>query len=115
MTVMMKKPDQEDPPGLKYYSTATDFITVDGRRKGNSTRQIDKAIQDLFNHGAVYVSDHYIGEKGSDTEGHHKMSERLLKRIVRRIEFEHPGTDILVDQLNLTIQITHPINGKKLT
>jgi hypothetical protein len=113
MTVMMKKPDVTDPLDLKYYSTGIDFIAVSGRRKGNSTRQIDKAIQDLFNHEAIYVSDHWAGEKEFDEKVHRLTSENLFKRIIRRIEFEHHGTDVIVDFLNLTIQITHPINGRK--
>lgn len=74
------------------------------RRDGNSTRQIDFAIQKLFEGYIVVVEDHYFNK---DWRPDRKASEYLFKRIIDRIKFEHSYIDpkkVLVNKSNLTIE-----------
>lgn len=50
------------------------------RRNGNTTRQVDYAIDRLFKGDRVIVIDHY---------GSRKASERLLGLIINRLNIEH--------------------------
>jgi len=60
------------------------------RKYGNSTRQIDKAIQDLFNGYTVVVEDHH------DTGKNRQSNILLYERILDRLELEH-NLYILID------------------
>lgn len=53
------------------------------RKAGNSTRQIDAAINHLFNGLKVEVKDHW--KDGTDK----KCNIRLFERIIDRLESEH--------------------------
>lgn len=75
------------------------------RRSGNSTRQIDMAINLLFKGSKLEVKDHW--EYGS----HRKANEDLFRRILKRLQFEH-NLDLLIkenkikiDKYKLTIEL----------
>jgi len=79
------------------------------RRSGNSTRQINSAIDNLFKGFIVEVKDHW--ENGN----HRKANEMLFRRILDRLHFEHQ-LDLLIKQnlikinkkeLTLEVKITH--------
>ncbi len=54
-----------------------------GRRRGNSTRQVDYAIQKLFEGYEVIVYDHHeSGDNGN-------VNRELKRRIIKRLEAEH--------------------------
>lgn len=58
------------------------------RRCGNSTRQIDEWVQELFNNGKVTIEDHSLKNQGDLNS---------LYNLKRRLHFEH---DLVVgDQL----------------
>lgn len=63
--------------------------TLDGvdiqvyRRVGNSTRQVDKAIDLLFSGFRVEIRDHF--KHGTDT----RANELLFHRVVKRLQSEH--------------------------
>lgn len=65
---------------------------ISGRRKGNSTRQIDRAIQIIFSGRTCVVLDHF--EDGSS----HRANLYLFNQILSRLAFEH---EIGVDKLNI--------------
>lgn len=68
------------------------------RRNGNSTRQIDFAIQCLFGGYEVTVADRYNGSKHADG--------LLFDRIVARLQNEHNLGDYLkVNRNNLTLYL----------
>lgn len=56
-----------------------------GRRCGNTTRQVDAAIQALFKGAVIYCQDHSYEETGSSI-----ANELFMDRIIKRIELEHP-------------------------
>ncbi len=58
-------------------------INQPGRRCGNSTRLVDKAIQILFSGKICIVKDHH--EHGYNV----CSNEDLLRRILQRLEIEH--------------------------
>lgn len=62
------------------------------RKAGNSTRQIDAAIQVLFEGKAVLCVDDY--HAGNDL----KSNQALLLRIIKRLRIEHPNTLFDVDK-----------------
>lgn len=66
------------------------------RRNGNSSRQIDHAIQLLFSGKTVAVIDH---------SGHNIANIDLFKRIIRRLEIEHHQPKIIVDRKKLIIKL----------
>lgn len=59
------------------------------RRSGNTTRQIDFAVQQLFAGAIIEVRDHW--EFGD----HKKANENLFDRILKRLAMEH---GLLVDR-----------------
>ena len=75
-----------------------------GRKVGNTTRQVDIAIQFLFEGRTVVVRDHYLGGI------HIESNALLLKRICERLQNEHPylytSERVYVDEQNLRITIT---------
>ena len=54
---------------------------VDYRKMGNTTRQVDAYIQQLFNEGRCLVVDHASGKFNT--------SEHLLEVLIRRLKIEH--------------------------
>lgn len=68
------------------------------RKTGRSTREIDEAIQDLFNTGECTVRDHH---------GTRLASEHAFKRLWFRLiaEHEHMRDNLLIDKDNFTIKI----------
>lgn len=61
-----------------------DGVTIkDQRGCGNSTRQVDRAIQILFEDGEVLILDHHMNGHNSD------MNEFLFEKVVRRITVEY--------------------------
>jgi len=69
---------------MKEIVSTLDCKVTPRRRDGNSTRQIDAAIQIIFNYKVCKVEDHW--ERGGRREG----NEILFRRIVDRLEREHP-------------------------
>ena len=71
------------------FSTLYAPILKAGRRMGNTTRQIDYAIQCLFQGHKVKVVDHVeltydLGEPSRDADMY------LMSKIRKRLELEHP-------------------------
>ena len=56
-----------------------EFKIID-RRSGQTTRLVDKAIQDFFKHGEIDLADHHPG---------HKMKRHILSIFLHRLEMEH--------------------------
>ena len=69
--------------GGKLESTNTLNLIEEGRRVGNSTRLIDKYVQDLFNEGNVVVYDHYNTNNSNNF---------LLSKFLGRLNLEHGFT-----------------------
>jgi hypothetical protein len=71
------------------------------RRNGNSTRQVDFAIQKIFEGEIVLVQDAW--EWGN----HEKANHFLFKYILRRLYAEHnlSKKDLKIDERQLTISI----------
>lgn len=71
------------------------------RKIGNSTRQIDAAIQYFFQGYKVVIRDHYMqGEN-------RKANELLFHRVISRLRMEHElavGKQIGIDKDKLTIE-----------
>lgn len=96
--------------GIKKYKSTFDGVEIkSGRRVGNSTRQINAAIEFLFDVDlyTVIVRDHY--KNGSDT----KANKYLLERIVQRLEVEHKiniqklirDKKLIIDKVKSTITL----------
>jgi len=64
----------------EYESTAKDVLFFWERRSGNTTRQIDHAIQIIFSGKICFVRDHY------DTR---QACEYQFNRILKRLSLEH--------------------------
>ena len=83
--------------------TIQDMNLSTGRRTGKSIRQIDKAVQILFEDGEVKILDHH--EDGS----HKAANNLLLRRIVKRLESEHSSIvgrlEINEDKLTIKIKL----------
>lgn len=79
---------------------------VHERRSGNTTRQVDAAIQALFKGKVVKIVDH------SDDGDNMRASKILFKAILRRLEYEyHLGEmfklgQIRVDSIRYIIELT---------
>ncbi len=73
----------------------------EGRRVGNTTRQVDEAIQTLFETGFWQAKDHW-------QEGGHPIANRhLFTRVLNRLRAEHPGASkaSVIDPFRRTITI----------
>lgn len=66
------------------------------RASGNTTRQVNFAIQKLFEGYEVIVKDHY---------GHRVGHHELLRRIKSRLEMEHSRLKFLIKKDNNDIVI----------
>ena len=78
------------------------------RASGNTTRQIDAAIQVLFDGKIIMVRDHFeLGEN-------RKINRILFDRILDRLSFEHFGGGLLTDHLDInthTLEISIKITN----
>lgn len=70
-----------------------------GRARGNTTRLIDHAIQQLFDRKMIVVQDAW--EYGRNR----KANEHLFNCIIKRMSFEHNHIELKVDRNRLTVQI----------
>ena len=68
------------------------------RKTGKSTREIDDAVQELFMTGECIIIDHH---------GTRRASEFTFRRLLRRLEFEHPHiiSKLTIDENNFRIRI----------
>ena len=86
-------------------NTLEGFQDTYQRCSGNSTRQIDIAINLLFKGYIVEIKDHW--EYG----GHKKANENLFQRVLHRLQFEHrldaliKEKKIKIDKNKLTIEL----------
>lgn len=87
-----------------YYNALEGFEAKPGRRQGNTTRMIDRAIQLLFEHGAIIVVDHWLPKDDYGNRISRAASEDLWRRVQRRLGIEHPGQLWIFDQKFLTIE-----------
>lgn len=69
------------------------------RRIGNTTRIVDRAIQDLFITGEAKIIDHYENGNNKDANKH------ALKITINRLRNEHPGINFETDRKNLKIKL----------
>ena len=71
---------------------------------GNSTRQINNAIEILFTEGGVLIEDH---ASTSFEQRHNKkrINRHLFDRVLKRLYYEHRGIDIAVNASKLTITL----------
>jgi hypothetical protein len=74
-----------------------------GRAVGNTTRMIDRFIQELFVNGKVKIQDHY--EEGSNC----RLNMFTFKRVVDRLRIEHShlffNHQIKIDASRLIIEL----------
>lgn len=82
-----------------------------GRRRGNSTRQIDLAIDLLFTHGEVIIDDHYghsfecHSERGGYLAAKNRADKFLFNRVLKRIDSEHNGLEMIIDHRKFIIKL----------
>ena len=62
----------------------TEHNFSEARKTGRTTRLIDSFVQDLFNNGFCYVTDHITREEVKD-----RFTEMNMKTLLRRISTEH--------------------------
>lgn len=71
-------------------------------KSGNTTRLADKYIQDIFsNRSPVKIGDHFVGRTIGERN---RANKNLIAIIVRRLKFEHPSDQFIVDTKKQTIQ-----------
>lgn len=70
-----------------------------GRKCGNTTRQVDLAIQILFNGKTCACFDHFQGGECATANIH------LYNRIIQRLEFEYPEQKFKASRLKLIITL----------
>lgn len=74
-------------------------LVVPGRAQGNTTRQVDKAIQLLFKGHPILVLDNYL-------EGElRQANDYLFNKIVDRMHLEHKNHKMVLDKPNGVIQL----------
>lgn len=86
--------------------TINGYLHISGRRTGNTTRQIDTAIRNLFDGYKIIVHDH---------SRYRDMDEFLFHAILKRLEYEHKikSKDMLIiDKIHLTLELTPKYYGK---
>lgn len=81
------------------YATLEPVEIKNTRRSGNSTRQIDLAVQLLFKGFPVLVKDHWM--QGS----HWEANRNLFGRIMDRMRFEHQSTPVFFDKQRFIISL----------
>lgn len=65
-------------------NTLEDVVLKSGRVQGNTIRQVDKAVQLLYDGYIVVVKDHW--EYGASK----KANQCLFDKIIERLHHEHP-------------------------
>ena len=80
-------------------------LVVFGRRVGNTTRQVDAAIQDLFNTGTCILRDHYT--EGYPSEQTTEATRRMAFIFKHRLEWEHKGVDVIYKNHMTNNEIKH--------
>ena len=71
---------------MEIKNTYDDVVITYARRSGNTTRQIDQAIQLLFRGHAVKVIDHHCKR---ERMGYGNANRHLFDGILRRLQSEH--------------------------
>lgn len=90
-------------------STLDDIKSYSTRRCGNTTRQIDKAIQLLYSENIVKVRDHWNNGK------HRRANENLFVRILDRLNLEHNLKKLLqykqirIDKQKLELELLYQL------
>lgn len=84
-------------PALKVSTLDCPNLTV-VRRDGNTTRQINFAIERLFKGDRVIVRDHFAA-----TQAHRNLLEIIIDRLV--VEHRLDFNKILIDPINLEIEL----------
>lgn len=88
-------------------STLENVVLTDIRADGNTTRQIDKAVQIILSGDICVVRDHY--QDGNYPKANHQ----LLLMIFQRLNLEHPrlirDKQIRFDHVKHEIYLTKPI------
>ena len=88
----------------------TPAIIFDSRQAGNTTRQIDECIQQLFFNGFCQAIDHASGESN-------KMNRHLFNKLLGRLTYEHglelreKFGEIEVDRNKLTVRFNSESHG----
>ena len=86
-------------------NTLEGFEDTYQRRTGNSTRQIDIAVNLLFKGYKVEIKDHW--EYGS----HREANRNLFQRIIKRLQVEHRLDELIkekkikIDKSKFTIEL----------
>lgn len=80
-------------------STIDESIIHSGRMVGNTSRQINLAIDMLFKRNTVIVRDHY--EHGKNKEA----NKRLMSLIIKRLQTEYSNTLFNIDKNTLEIKL----------
>lgn len=88
---------------LKMHNSNPDILEISfdkynellNRRTGQSTRLIDKYIQELFTNGSVIISDHYDSEDADIW---------LLDRFLTRLYIEHRHTKVEVEDFKVSLK-----------
>jgi len=89
----------------KTLSTLYGYERIPGRMSGNSTRQIDLAIQLFFTHQIVKIRDHYQWGKSR------RANKLLFSRVIKRLHAEHrlkyllKEKKVIIDYDNLSIEL----------
>ncbi len=92
---------------MKNENTLSLETLTNKRKDGNTTRQVDYAIQLLFSGKTCLVTDH-CSTYGLPDSTVHRQSKELCWRILRRLKTEHNltvGKDIDFDNHKLTISL----------
>jgi len=89
----------------KTLSTLYGYEKIPGRMTGNSTRQIDLAIQLFYTHQIVEIRDHY---KWGESK---RVNKFLFNRVIKRLYAEHrlkyllKEKRVIIDYNNLSIEL----------
>jgi len=85
----------------KVKSTLSELTLIPGRKVGNTTREVDNAIDMLYEGYIIEARDHYA------LGGDRKANEMLLERILKRLLFEHQVdlNRVKVDTNKLTVEL----------
>jgi hypothetical protein len=78
-------------------------IIDDGRQVGNSTRQIDMAIQIIFGGGECIVEDHH--EMGNNRKANLNLYNRILNRLKMEHQWVFENKRIILDRNKLSIKL----------
>lgn len=76
------------------------YFNKGGRSSGNTTRQVDFYIQELFNNGTVVVTDHHSIQSGVN---HNAANLRTRDIIIRRLTLEHPHVTFSVNHNRINL------------